>query len=73
MRIDQNGSSDPSSYIYSDYVFKFNIGNFSPEVSKLKRMANKVKDGGRFIIAACYIGLGKSGVDFGQVKEGSWR
>lgn len=66
MRIDENGSSSPGSYIYSNEVRDFNNGIQNPEVSQLSAMAGKIKDGGNFILAACYVGIGKSGTNFGQ-------
>ncbi|WP_238326545.1 DUF6443 domain-containing protein [Pedobacter heparinus] len=66
MRINEDGSSNPESYIYNNEVSDFNKGIQNPEVSQLSAMASKVKDGGNFILAACYVGIGEPGNKFGQ-------
>jgi hypothetical protein len=65
IRVNENGSQNPDSYVYNNEIKDYNGGTQIPEVSQLQAMTNKVKDGGNFILAACYVGQGEVGQNFG--------
>lgn len=59
-------NSNEVAYVNSGATNAVNNSSIQSKVNDLKSLADKVTDGGRFIIAACFVGQGSAGKTFGE-------